>query len=308
MVCVAYMVSGTAKAVGVANNRNCTSNQYWNRTVDQRGRVLLLAAGCIDSEQYLRAPNPARLLERQYSNHSRLLVGWHRRRRLECALHPYQSQDYFVKFIHNHLIQMALDIGVFGFLIFVAGMGIYYWTAIKRLRATKHMDETSVWTKGSLLLVSAMLLHASFDFDLTFPFLFGVLVCLMLPMDGNLYRLRITGRVLGFIIPSAAVAVCLSGWLAVGYGSYRAGNTYVKVGQYIEAQTTFTKAERLLPWSSSVLYGSAKGYILQGNATGDPSYYRLAEEKLERAHRMVPDQMLYIDLLNQIRDFSTEND
>lgn len=56
----------------------------------------------------------------------------------------------------------------------------------------------------------------------------------------------------------------------------------------------------MLPWSSSVLYGSAKGYVHQGNTTADTAYYWLAEEKLQRAHVMVPEQTLYEDLLNQI--------
>jgi O-antigen ligase len=220
-------------------------------------------------------------------------------------LHLYQSQDYFVRFVHNHLVQVALDIGVFSFLAFAVWLGIYYWTAINRLRASK--DETSLWTKGVMLLVTVMILHAAFDFDLTFPFLFGVLVCLTVPMGGKMYPLRIPVRVLGFVLPAMALVVCLWGWLAVGYGEYLAANSYVKAGQYAEAQKTFAKAERLLPWSSLVLYGSAKGYVHQGNATEDAHYYQLAEEKLQRAHEMVPDQTLYVDLLNQLSAVSTNS-
>ncbi|WP_028612344.1 O-antigen ligase family protein [Paenibacillus harenae] len=221
-------------------------------------------------------------------------------------VHQYQSQDYFVRFLHNHFVQVAVDLGVFGLLLFAGWLGIYYWTAIRRVR--KSIDETALWTKGAILLVTAMLLHAGFDFDLTFPFLFGVLACLTVPWGGKMYTARLPGRILGLVLPAAAAVVCLSGWLAVGYGGYWTANSYVKEERFVEAQATFAKAERLLPWSSTVLYGSAKGYVKQGNETGESFYYRLAEKKLRQAHEMLPDQVLYMNLLNQINAISTNKD
>lgn len=213
-------------------------------------------------------------------------------------VHMYRSQDYYVKFVHNHYVQIVLDIGIFGLAMFIAWLGIFYSTTIIRLR---HMGaKESLWSRGILLIVTSMLLHAGFDFDLTYPFLFGLLVFLTVPMGGTTYRLRVPKRALGFIVPAAVAIISLWGWLAVGYGYNQAGNTLVRQGCYTEAQESFTKAERMLPWSSSVLYGSAKGYVHQGNITGNAVNYQIAEEKLQRAHAMVPAQILYTDLLDQI--------
>jgi len=215
-------------------------------------------------------------------------------------VHLYRSQDYYVKFVHNHYVQIALDIGVFGLAIFIVWLVIFYSTAIQRFR---HIgaEESSIWYKGILLLVTTMLLHAGFDFDLTYPFLLGMLVCLTVPYGGKLFKLHVPNLALGMILPIAAGIICLWGWLAIGYGYHQAGTAYVEQGRYTEAQQSFARAEQMLPWSSSVLYGSAKGYVHQGNITGDTAYYQLAEEKLQLAHAMVPEQTLYTDLLEQIQ-------
>lgn len=34
--------------------------------------------------------------------------------------HEYQSQEYFVRFIHNHYLQVLLDVGVIGFVLWMA--------------------------------------------------------------------------------------------------------------------------------------------------------------------------------------------
>ena len=220
--------------------------------------------------------------------------GWH------VLVHLYRSQDYYVRFVHNHYIQLALDIGIFGLALFMLWLVIFYSTAIQRLRRIE--DEQSLWSRGTLLIATTLLLHAGFDFDLTYPFLLGLLVCLTVPMGGAMYRKRAYRRPLGVIVPIAAVIIGLWGWLAVGYSYMQSGNALVRQSQYMEAQQSFARAERLLPWSSSVLYSSAKGYVHQGNITGDTSYYQLAEEKLQRAHAMVPEQTLYSELLEQIHD------
>ncbi|MEX2103884.1 MAG: hypothetical protein WD907_00935, partial [Bacilli bacterium] len=100
--------------------------------------------------------------------------------------------------------------------------------------------------------------------------------------------------------------ICWWGWLAIGYGYNQAANYHVKAERYMEAQKIYRRVEHLLPWSSSALYDSAKGYVRQGNATGESSYYWLAREKLLAAHERVPDQTLYTDLLDKLSENSTK--
>lgn len=124
-------------------------------------------------------------------------------------VHMYRSQDYYVKFVHNHFVQITLDIGIFGLLVFMGWLVIFYSTAIMRL---KHLgSQESLWSKGILLIVTTMLLHAGFDFDLTYPFLIGLLVCLTVPASGTTYRLRVPKRAFGFIVPAAVAIISLWG-------------------------------------------------------------------------------------------------
>ncbi len=210
----------------------------------------------------------------------------------------YRSQDYYVKYVHNHFIQLTIDIGIFGLLVFAVWLAFFYWGAIVRLLRAD--NENFLWTKGALLLVTVMVLHAGFDFDLTYPYLFGMLIVLTVPMFRKTYPIRVSGRAVGLATPAVAGVVCLWGWLAVGYGYNQMADYYVRSGQLAKAQKTFAQAEQMLPWSSWVLYGEAKGYLIEGNASGDVSDYRLAEERLRRAHKMVPHQTGYTDLLNQL--------
>ena len=86
----------------------------------------------------------------------------------------------------------------------------------------------------------------------------------------------------------------------MGYGYNQMADYYVRSGQLAKAQKTFAQAEQMLPWSSLVLYGEAKGYLIEGNASGDVSDYRLAEERLRRAHKIGTASTGYTDLLNQL--------
>ncbi|MBW5445633.1 hypothetical protein GE107_06090 [Cohnella sp. CFH 77786] len=218
----------------------------------------------------------------------------------------YRSQDYFVRYVHNHYVQIALDIGIFGLLSFVAWIGVICWLGVKRLRQAK--NEARLWGKGSLFLVMVIILHAGFDFDLTFPFLFAILACLAVQMDVKRFRLRVTKGAFVFALPATVAVIGFWGWLAVGYGYKQAADFQANTGRYAKAQKMYQAAEYMLPWSSNALYGSAKGYVLQGNATGDGSYYQMAREKLKMAHNKVPEQTLYTDLLKQLPVNSTKID
>jgi O-antigen ligase len=213
-------------------------------------------------------------------------------------LHLYRSQDYFVRYVHNHFVQITLDTGVLGLIVFAGWLGVFYRSAVHKLRVSQ--DREASWIKGVILFVSVMTLHAGFDFDFTFPFLFGLFLCMTIPMDPNKVELRLSGKAIAIAVPVSVAVIGLWTWMAIGYGYKQSADFQVRAGQYSKGQELFTTAERLLPWSSATLYESAKGYVRQGNATGDGFYYRLAREKLIAALERVPEQTLYSDLLQQL--------
>lgn len=215
----------------------------------------------------------------------------------------YRSQEYFVRYVHNHYIQITLDIGIVGLLAFASWIVIFYMAGIRRIKCELNTD--LMLTKGMLLFVTVLLLHAGFDFDLTFPFMFGTLVCLTVPLYKKTYQLRLSRNAYGATILFLFVGICWWGWLAIGYGYIHTANYHVATGEYVKAQKLYTRGEYMMPWSSSARYASAKGYVRQGNATGDASYYQLARDKLLAAKELVPEQKLYTDLFDKLPVNST---
>ena len=210
----------------------------------------------------------------------------------------YRTQAYFVKFIHNHYLQLALDIGIFGLLAFAGWLALFYVAAFRQMKRMHDADR--IWAKGIVLSVTALALHAGFDFDLTFPMLLGVMAGLTVPAFPAAYRAQLPKLALGLSAAAALSAIFVFGWLASAYGYGQTAQSLSKAGMHDDAQRLFARAERMLPWSSSIPYESAKGYVRQGNETGQWVYYQLAREKLLEAKEKVPEQALYDDLLRQL--------
>ncbi len=213
----------------------------------------------------------------------------------------YHSQDYYVKFVHNHYIQVTLDIGVIGLLVFSMWVVIPLLNSIVRMMRSKIEYESPYFSKMILLMLIAILLHAGFDIDFTFPLMTAVLISLMASIEVKQIRIRLSIKTIRVVAPLMLVIVGWWGWLAVGYGYNLEGNRLANEGHYEEAQATLAKSAKILPWSSSVLYNSAKGYVLQGNDSGVADYYQMASMQLRLAHGKVPEQTLYTELLKDIK-------
>lgn len=219
----------------------------------------------------------------------------------------YRSEEYFVRYVHNHYVQTAVDIGVFGLLMFLLWLLLFYAASFRMLARSRGegKGKEPLTLKGVIVAGACMTLHAGFDIDLSFPLLFGLLVLLAA------YP-RLEGRSLQFAgfgkMGAAAAVFLLAGvvwwsWLAAGYLYKREGNRLALSGRHPEAQAAFVRAERLLPWSSAVLYDAAKNLVLQGNAAGETAYYRLAADYVRRAEAKVPEQMLYRELAAQLETY-----
>jgi hypothetical protein len=216
-------------------------------------------------------------------------------------LHLYRSKDYYVKYVHNHYLQLALDIGVFGLILFLAILVLFYLRVSKTINASDY--DTAYWAKGIALLVTLLLLHAGFDFDLSFPLLLGLFIGLIASLCGDLKPLwKISFPSMRFysILSISLTMTILFSWLTMGYAYKQAAIKLVHDEKWTAAASHFSSAQRLLPWSHTILYESAKGNILLGNQTKDMNYYRLAQNQLEAALELVPEHTLYQGLLTDL--------
>ncbi|WP_197286040.1 O-antigen ligase family protein [Paenibacillus sp. FJAT-27812] len=212
--------------------------------------------------------------------------------------HAYQSQEYFVKFIHNHYVQVFLDIGLIGGLCWLALIAVFVKNGLPLLKSASSTQD--VENKGLFIFITVMLLHAGFDFDLTFPLMLTLLVSLMLLMPQKVMALEVK-RVK--LIAAGTVVILVAfffGRMAAGYHWKEQAVRAVRANDLVYAQEQLKRAERAVPWSSSVLYESAKIYVRMGNGSGDSSHYEKAEGELLKAKGMVPEQKLYNDLLESI--------
>jgi hypothetical protein len=212
-------------------------------------------------------------------------------------LFQYQTQDYFVKYVHNSWLQIALDIGVTGFLLFMGLIVFYVWCGIWSRNEAEH-------GRVVLLAVAVLLAHSFIDFNLSFPVLFSLLAVLISDYKGkSAFTPRLPRLIYLTSISLAVLFVAVNIWLLTGYANKLAGMNLSQAGRYEEAQDRFDQAERWLPWSHTVRYESAKNLIVRGNHTGNQDDYRLAGEQLEHALGRLKVKLPYYQKLLEDTDY-----
>lgn len=211
----------------------------------------------------------------------------------------YQSQRYYVKFIHNHYIQVFLDVGLPGGLAFLAFIVFFYKNALVQLKTSEIIDKPL--QKGIIIMVTIMLLHAGFDFDLTYPYLNMLLIGLILLIPQQTIEIKWIKIKYMVAVPTVIILLSFFTWIGVGYQLKEKGMEAIKQRDWNHAEKLLEQAGRAVPWSNTIIYEKAKLYIRMGNETGDTRYYEKAESELMRAIQMVPPKELYTDLFKDLQ-------
>lgn len=219
----------------------------------------------------------------------------------------YRSKEYFVKYVHNHFLQITMEIGYLGLLAFFVWIGWFYLKAWSFIKVKSMAENELYWLKAAMMMVTIILLHAGFDFDLSFPWVFMLLLFLAsfaeMPINKRFTRvMKVKSSLLkAFVAAIAIVMIALLGWLEWGYACKRVGTNLVVSGQLNEGQVYLERAERALPWSHSVKYEFAKSYVLLGNKSGDLNSYFKAKEKIQAALDILPQEGLYRSLMEDLK-------
>lgn len=218
-------------------------------------------------------------------------------------LPEYSSPIYYVKYVHNQYLQIFMDTGLIGLLIFVIYIVVFYKESWKEI---SNNNENKFWAQGIAIALTYILLHASFDFEFSFPLMLGIL-SLTTIISTQATNIKIFGKKPLFIVGIATVSALMvfTGWLTIGFSLKQRGEHYVNTQSNLEdASQYFAKAEVFLPWSSKVHYDAAKGYVLLGNKTNNEDYYKKAILEINQAIQLSPKQSLYQTLLD---DLNQEN-
>ncbi|WP_407870496.1 O-antigen ligase family protein [Paenibacillus sp. P36] len=215
----------------------------------------------------------------------------------------YQSEGYFVRFVHNHYLQLALDIGVFGSLLFILIAIILYYRSFALYKSLKTVAENSslVWIKGVVLASTVLLLHAGFDFDFSFLFILALFL-----MFVEYIMVQSPDMATRLINPSKSVkailSICLvvmlffTSWMEVGKYFQMRGQSNVTIGNMQSAIQDYSIAQKLMPWAASTYYDMAKVYVLLGNKSGNRNDYLEGKKQVEQAVHRLPHEKLYQQL------------
>lgn len=199
--------------------------------------------------------------------------------------HRYRSEPYATEEIHNGFLQVAVDTGIPGFLIYTA---IWVVTLHSAYRLLKNFRKDPQWPLiwGVMVTLFAILLHSSFDFDLSFPAL-SIFTWTLFGLIRNgrlLARRNVQGadlrRGLRWLLPLLGVtmAVLVS---IFSYGLYRAGELGAEGAQAMAAGETAVAEKKMReaimkdPYSGTYLADLAKINMVYWLKDGD-------QERLQR--------------------------
>jgi O-antigen ligase len=212
----------------------------------------------------------------------------------------YQTEQYFVRFVHNHYLQMALDIGVFGSLLFIVIAFFLYYRSFALIKSAKTASDNPslIWIKGVLLMSTVLLLHAGFDFDFSFLLLIAVFllfvefIILQSPFTATV--VINSNKTVKAILSISIMAILLfTSWVEVGKFFQMRGQDSVARGDLQSAIQDYSTAQKLMPWAASAYYDKAKLYVLLGNKTGNSNDYLKGKAQIEQAIFRVPNEILY---------------
>lgn len=119
----------------------------------------------------------------------------------ESKQYSLQSAQYSVKYIHNGLVQIALDGGIVAAVLFIALLIIAYYRLIKLYIGSKEVKYIYI-----LAVITLISLHSLFDFDLSFAAVLMILgICFS--FAGKSRRLKLP-KLPVYIFAAAVLSFC----------------------------------------------------------------------------------------------------
>lgn len=198
----------------------------------------------------------------------------------------------FVKYVHQQYLQVALDTGIAGLLVFIAMI-------LSALRAGLRRGREG-W--GSVLALVLFCAHLAFDIDFAYPLVAGLLIMLLTEMEAEGYKGREIRRSgLLSVVTTLISSLMLFGmaWTAAGYIEMAKGEAAMHRGDWERALHNLHLAERVLPWSHEVHYQLAAAYFGQAQAYREENIMAKAVEEIRAAASMVPENKRYQAMLKK---------
>lgn len=210
----------------------------------------------------------------------------------------YQSYDYYTTQAHNYYLQMWIEVGLVGLVLFISFILLITYSTIKLYKQNEENDKIMV--AGVYLAVLSILVHAFMDFDLSLSaltfvlwFLFGILA--------NLNRIEFNSRVLNYKYTKYIFVVVLSVFIITS-SSFMLGNTYaqkainsIKIDKDLDSAVNyFEKASKLYPYKPEYKLDLANLYKRKYNEGKKKEDILRAKELSENAVNLTQYESKYV--------------
>lgn len=198
----------------------------------------------------------------------------------------YQSAPYSTTEVHNHFLQVWIETGIIGFLLFVGIWLTLLFTCYRLYRGAT--PEQKVLAAGIVAGVLAVVAHSVYDFTLSLGAI-GIFVFGLMGVTRSFVTApaAVTGRG-GVYKPVLAITVALVmvifvTRLLIAQGAIDEGADGMRSGRFDQAISAFERAVRHDPYDSQFRLFLADAYEAKGMTTQNMNYLRKAKEQYEAA-------------------------
>lgn len=198
----------------------------------------------------------------------------------------YQSAPYSTTEVHNHFLQVWIETGVLGFLIFVGlWLGLIFMSY--RLYRRAEADE-KVLIVGITAGVLAVVAHSLYDFNLSLGalglFVFALMGVARSFVPKNVVRANQSELYKPVLAVSMAFGLMIFVFrLMIGNMAFDEGIGQMRRGQLDQAMSSLERAVQYDPFDPQIRLALAEGYEAQGRQAQNIDYLAKAKEQYQAA-------------------------
>lgn len=192
----------------------------------------------------------------------------------------YRSYLYSSSEVHNHYLQVLVENGVLGFIIYIVLWFILILNLVKSYRYKKMEIDILL-----LIISIGLLFHSFIDFDFSYPviyYLFWILIALSIKDIENLNKVLSKGTmVVGVLIAIIVITINISLLAGLSYG--KSGNKLLAQNNIPLAMLNFERSIKFDPFNSTFLANISQIYFSKGITNNESIYTDKALDMINKS-------------------------
>ncbi|MBB3072147.1 O-antigen ligase [Paenibacillus baekrokdamisoli] len=213
----------------------------------------------------------------------------------------YQTAAYFTAYVHNQPLQVMIEIGIVGFLIFAA---VCVSLVVRGFSAAKQKDEIEAkFDHFRMLACCILMMHSLVDFSLSFPYLLGLLFILGAPSDESASAANKVGRSVtvkttaGIVTAGALIIATL---LLVSDQLQQSATRAIGEKRKADAVLLLDRSASVAIFADRIHDRKARLYMREYESNQDPRYLDVARDENEKSLSGHSEQIWYRKLNSDI--------